>query len=188
MYIYEIVNAETGDKYIGQTINNIEYRFRKHRELASRGGGYKLHNAMRKYGVDKFSISIIDTATTEQELNEKEEYYISSVKPYYNILSGGHFRLPPESIEKMRKSLTGKKQSEDVKAKRASSMRKYHDDPEFLKERGQAISKAKMKTYLVEGEYFIGAAAVGEKYGITPAGVSVRVKSKSPKWKNWNIV
>ena len=188
MYIYEIVNTANGDKYIGQTINNIEYRFRKHRELAGRGGGYKLHNAIRKYGADTFSISILDTAVSEQELNEKEEYYIDKERPYYNILPGGHIRLSPESIEKMRKSQMGKKQSEEVKAKRVASMRKYHNDPQFLKERGKAISSAKKKTYLIEGEYYTGAKVIGEKYGLTIGGVSRRVLSKSPKWKDWNIV
>ena len=188
MYIYEIVNTANGDKYIGQTISNIEYRFRKHRELAGRGGGYKLHNAIRKYGEENFTISILDTAVSEQELNEKEEYYIDKERPYYNILPGGAIRLSPESIEKMRKSLTGKKQSQETIDKRFRKVRELQKDPQFLKERGKAISSAKKKTYLIEGEYFIGAAVIGEKYGITYGGVSRRVRSKSPKWKNWNIV
>ena len=72
MFIYKITNTQTQEFYIGQTIKNIEYRFRKHKEMSIRGGGYKLHNAMRKYGVENFIIEILDTATNLNELNEKD--------------------------------------------------------------------------------------------------------------------
>ena len=118
MFIYKITNIKTQEFYIGQTIKNIEYRFRKHKEMSIRGGGYKLHNAMRKYGTENFNIKILDTATNLEQLNEKEIHYIDTLKPYYNILPGGQIRLTEKSIEKMRQSLIGKKHSKELVEKR----------------------------------------------------------------------
>jgi hypothetical protein len=56
--------------------------------------GFYLHRAMRKYGVDNFSINILDTADNINELKEKEMYYISKYDTYrsgYNLTTGGDF-------------------------------------------------------------------------------------------------
>lgn len=50
------------------------------------------HCAIRKYGEDAFTWEIIDTAMTEDELNEKEKYWISSHDSFnngYNMTEGG---------------------------------------------------------------------------------------------------
>jgi group I intron endonuclease len=132
MFIYKIINIQTEEFYIGQTIKNVEYRFRKHKEMSIRGGGYKLHNSMRKYGVENFTIEILDTAINLNELNEKEIHYIDTLKPYYNILPGGQIRLTEKSIEKMRQSLKGKKHSKELIEKRFEKIRKLENDKQFL--------------------------------------------------------
>lgn len=52
------------------------------------------HNALRKYGSENFKFEIIDTANTQDELNEKERYWIAYYKSNqrefgYNEDSGG---------------------------------------------------------------------------------------------------
>jgi hypothetical protein len=54
MFIYKITNLQTQEFYVGQTIKNIDYRFRKHKEMSIRGSGYKLHNCYAKVWNRKF--------------------------------------------------------------------------------------------------------------------------------------
>lgn len=185
MFVYKITNTQTQEFYIGQTIKNIEYRFRKHKEMSIRGDGYKLHNAMRKYGVKNFVIEILDVATNLNELNEKEIHYIDMLKPYYNILPGGQIRLTENSIDKMRKSLTGKKHSQELIEKRFKKIRELENDKQFLLNRGKGISQAKKKTYLIEGTYFTGIEDVAKHYIIGYSCARARIKSNSPTWKKW---
>jgi len=185
MFIYKITNTQTQEFYVGQTIKNVEYRFRKHKEMSIRGGGYKLHNAMRKYGVENFIIEILDTATNLNELNEKEIDYIDTLKPYYNILPGGQIRLTENSIEKMRQSLIGKKHSKELIEKRFKKIRELENDSQFLLNRGKGISEAKKKTYVIEDTYFTGLEEVANYYNISYSCARARVKSSSPTWKNW---
>lgn len=97
--IYKIINKVNNKVYIGQTINFKE-RVRSHRETAfrksSREYNKPLYRAMRKYGLENFEIKIIDdSATSFEELNEKEIYYIqkyNSCVDYgcgYNLDKGG---------------------------------------------------------------------------------------------------
>ena len=185
MFIYKITNIQTEEFYIGQTIKNVEYRFRKHKEMSIRGGGYKLHNSMRKYGVENFTIEILDTATNLNELNEKEIHYIDTLKPYYNILPGGQIRLAEKSIEKMRQSLKGKKHSKELIEKRFEKIRKLENDKQFLINRGKSISKSKKKTYMIEDTYFTGLKDIADHYNIGYSCARARVKSNSPTWKKW---
>ena len=185
MFIYKIINIQTQEFYIGQTIKNIEYRFRKHKEMSIRGGGYKLHNAMRKYGVKNFYVELLDTATNLNELNEKEIHYIETLRPYYNILPGGQIRLAEKSIEKMRQSLIGKKHSKELIEKRFKKIRELENDKQFLLKRGKSISESKKQTYVIENTYFTGLQEVANYYDISYSCARARVKSNSLTWENW---
>jgi len=90
MIIYKIENKINGKIYIGQTKNALNNRVRSH----LRNGSF-IGNALRKYGLQSFDISVIDEANTKAILNEKEQYWIknfnSSVPNGYNILQGGSY-------------------------------------------------------------------------------------------------
>ena len=81
MWIYKITNIQNNKVYIGQTIRPIQDRFNRHISDA-------LHNiidthfarAIRKYGKEIFSLEVIDTVQSQNELNKKEQYWIQ----YYN--------------------------------------------------------------------------------------------------------
>ena len=87
MWIYKITNIQNNKVYIGQTIRPIKYRLNRHINDA-------LHNildthfarAIRKYGKESFIIEEIDTASSQEELNQKEQYWIQ----YYNATIDGY--------------------------------------------------------------------------------------------------
>ena len=93
--IYKITNKENQKSYIGQSINidkRVKEHFWKAKLPKERSYNSILHQAIRKYGEDSFSVKIIEECSVE-ELDEKEKYYIkqcNTITPNgYNISTGG---------------------------------------------------------------------------------------------------
>lgn len=59
-HIYLIRNLVNGKGYVGKTQVTVAERFRNHKYDAKRGSICPLHRAMRKYGVECFSV--VETA------------------------------------------------------------------------------------------------------------------------------
>ena len=100
MIVYKITNKKNGKIYVGQTINDLEFRFNQH----CRKGCY-LYEAIKKYGVENFDKEIIDSAITREELDKKETYWIkklNSIYPNgYNLTYGGvHYEISEETRKK----------------------------------------------------------------------------------------
>lgn len=87
MIVYKITNIINNKVYIGQTINSLEQRFARHKQDAL-SGRLDTHfaRALRKYGVKNFIAEIIDTAESQEELTQKEYYWIG----YYHACENGY--------------------------------------------------------------------------------------------------
>lgn len=87
MYIYKIQNKINNKIYIGQStksINDSKEYF---------GSGILIKKAIKKYGIENFTKSILYECKTSGDLNEKEIYYILKYKSNidgYNISTGGN--------------------------------------------------------------------------------------------------
>jgi group I intron endonuclease len=91
MIIYKVENKISGKVYIGQTIHTLETRKNTHLKMVEVGKS-KFYKALKSYGVDNFDWVVIDTATTKDELNQKEIHYIreyNSIENGYNMVDGG---------------------------------------------------------------------------------------------------
>lgn len=96
-YIYKITNLINKKIYIGFTSKSIEERFKEHKRqaLSNYKKKYPLHKAMLKYGIENFSIEIVDTSDNyDYCLKELEPYYIKLFESTnknigYNIGTGG---------------------------------------------------------------------------------------------------
>ena len=97
MIIYKITNKSNGDFYIGKTIKSKEERFQKHKYDASYNSETYLHRAMRKYGFDNFIIEEIESQIEQENLNEREIYWIGKLNPPYNMTKGGDGGEPLKS-------------------------------------------------------------------------------------------
>lgn len=85
--VYCITNYVNGKRYVGITSRSIEKRFAEHCKADSYIG-----KAIRKHGVENFSIFEIDYASSESELYEKEMLWIEQYKTFddgYNLTLGG---------------------------------------------------------------------------------------------------
>lgn len=82
MYIYKTTNKVNGKVYIGKS----EKKFNK----TYFGSGILLNKAIKKYGVEKFLIEMIEQCDDTQTLNEREKFWINEYKDHsYNIAEGG---------------------------------------------------------------------------------------------------
>jgi len=85
MIIYKTTNLESGKIYIGKDTKN---------DPSYLGSGVKIKDAIKSYGRDKFKKGVLDHSSSIEELNIKEQYWISyynSTNPEigYNISTGG---------------------------------------------------------------------------------------------------
>lgn len=91
MIIYKVTNLLNGKVYIGQTKRSIEARWSQHRHDVKLKHCYcKLQKAIKEFGADNFRIEQIDSATTKEEANEKEVFWIK----YYNATVDGYNTSP----------------------------------------------------------------------------------------------
>lgn len=124
--IYKVENLTNGKIYIGQTVYTIEKRRSEHEcwALKSYKKGIVFYSAIRKYGKNSFKWEVIDYANSQDELNNKEIFWIDYYKSYisrydsngYNMTLGGEGRA-------------GYTHSEETKNKiRESNMKRMLED------------------------------------------------------------
>ena len=87
--------SPSGKHYIGQTVKTEEQRWQEHCYEAfncnQNNYNSKLNKAIRKYGADSFSVTILETCKNE-DMNEREQYWINYYDSYnngYNSTIGG---------------------------------------------------------------------------------------------------
>lgn len=104
--IYCITNTITGKQYIGQTRKSVESRWKQHIKVHTKINNY-LYFAMRKYGIEAFTITeLVSGVENVEELNNLERKFISDYNTFglgYNLTSGGEggFIRAPSTIAKI---------------------------------------------------------------------------------------
>lgn len=119
--IYKATNTINGKVYIGQTKQDFESRKRYHYFYMNQGVDFVFYRALRKYGWDNFHWEIIDTANSEDELDNKEIFWISHLKSYiydensngYNMTLGGEGARGRVVSDETRKKLSKAKKGEN---------------------------------------------------------------------------
>ena len=90
-YIYKITNKLNGKIYIGKTNRSIEERFEEHCRDRLKQAKEKrpLYSAMNKYGVENFSIELVEETDISEEREKYWIEYFGSFKNGYNATLGG---------------------------------------------------------------------------------------------------
>lgn len=89
--IYKITSP-SGKSYIGKTVQSLSNRMKVHK-TKSGTGCTALKNAINKYGWDELTREIIEDNIPEDQLNDREKYWIkacNTIAPHgYNLTEGG---------------------------------------------------------------------------------------------------
>ncbi len=86
-YIYKTTNLINGKIYIGQHKHSTW-------DEKYKGSGTLLFRAFEKYGFDNFKCELLESVNSQEELNEKEKFYIDkynskNITIGYNLADGG---------------------------------------------------------------------------------------------------
>lgn len=153
-YIYKTTNTFNNKIYIGQ------HRADKF-DSNYYGSGIVIRNIMDKYGIDKFRCELLEACDSEDELNEREIYWIAYYNATdanigYNLMSGGY-------------KIRGSKHSEITCKKISTSKRGKHPNRDYTKV--DATVRFKISNSLKE--YY--KSHKNPRYGVT---LSEETKSK----------
>ena len=91
--IYCATNLINGKRYIGKSVNNLNFKKIEHERDATNGSERIFHRALRKYGFESFKWFLVFNNVNSEELDKLE---IESIKVYktktpngYNMTEGG---------------------------------------------------------------------------------------------------
>ena len=148
--IYCLKNTIDDRCYIGSA-QKLNYRLWNHKHKLIKGNHANniLQNFVNKYGIDKIYFEILETVSIDKLL-EREQYYIDTLKPEFNILkiagnSAGTIMSEEQKI-KISKNRTGILHTEDTKKRISESMKgrpktKEHSTKVGLKHKGKVVSQ-----------------------------------------------
>ena len=118
MIVYKATIRENGKIYIGKTSYSLPERVSRHITA-----NYTFSKALKKYGLESFEFAIIDNSDSDEELSNKEIYWIkfykSKGKNGYNMTDGGEgipgWHHSIEARKKMSEARRGVPSSEETK-------------------------------------------------------------------------
>ena len=119
MIIYKITNQINGKIYIGKTIDILDNRWRSHQRYAMNVQNQtRLARAMRKHGLENFTIEQIDQSEDHDQLLNLEKKYIAesnSMDPKvgYNMTEGGEGTLGHKHTEEWKQMMRERNSGEN---------------------------------------------------------------------------
>jgi group I intron endonuclease len=208
MIIYKTVNVLNGKFYVGQdSKNNPEYL----------GSGTLLKRAIEKHGRNNFIKETLEVCSTQEELNEREKYWIKETKAQelgYNIAEGGQggntyseetkqkvsefFKgryVSPETIEKRKETRRKREQENPDRYKQTEERKKaigdFHRGKEISEEQKQKNSE-RMKNFTNYSPEFLemqnGENRRGEKSPMWGTKASEETRRKQSEYHKNNPV
>ena len=97
--------------YVGKTINRTN-RFRQHRYACTKTDGFALFHALKKYGWDSFTktiLEIFEDDATNKQMSQRERHWIKEKNAFgpngYNMTEGGEGAFGRKMNEKTRTAL-----------------------------------------------------------------------------------
>ena len=129
--LYLITNLINDKIYVGQTWWGPKQRWYEHVYCSRHGRRGRLYSAMRKNGIESFTIGLLGVAQTQEELDSLESLWIvllnsKDKKCGYNIKDGGR----------------GGKHSESTKRKVGKASKKMWEDAEMRRKITEGMASA----------------------------------------------
>lgn len=161
--IYKVTNTKTKKFYIGSS-KNIEKRWKYHKKRLK--GNYhensRWQNAWNKYGEDCWIWEIIEELNTNEELFERETFYLQQTRCFDKKIG---YNISDNAFSPMR----GKKHSKEIREKMSRNRKGKKKGP-FTEEHRLAISEGwklrRLKPVSEETKAKLSKAKKGKKRSI----------------------
>jgi group I intron endonuclease len=179
--VYKITNTVNKKFYVGLSAYPVA-RWSTHKRKAKDGAPYKIHAAMRKYGIAAFSFEVLHWCATREDANELEHFIIEECGTRtlgYNMREGGSSGSHSEE-SKIKIGLLGlgREVTPETRAKISKGLVGLVRPamPEETKQKLSACNKGRVHT--PEAIEKIRAAGVGRKHSNRkPQSVESRQKA-----------
>ncbi len=170
-YIYRITNLINKKSYIGETIQDVEKRWKTHKSLSRLNKGCPaLKEAFNKYGIENFKFEVLVICFDEDRLIYEKQYIkkYNTVAPNgYNISEGGCER-----------GFTGLHHSEEARRKISEAVKKRFENPEERKKARENYVKNNINEKRNQSEKWKKALAEGRLGRKTGGKTSDETKKK----------
>lgn len=178
--IYIIKNKVNEKVYIGQTVQDMNERFRQHLKPSTfkKRGTYKIYNAMSKYGKENFYIELVENEIPSEIIDDKEIFYINKFNSYlngYNSTNGGDSKTickvnDLESLKEMfSKGMSYQEIANKFGVSKATIQRTLHSI-------GIRKNRIVTKEFLMEHKDTMTNIQIANKFNVSPATVSREFK------------
>lgn len=150
MLVYKITNKINGKSYVGQTVQSLERRWKKH--ITQKSHCHALKSAILKYGPENFEIKTLTTYDSIEKMNDGERYYINLFNTLapdgYNLTNGG---IRPSFSKEARANMGRKKEKHHLWGKKHSEETKHKISVAHMgKKRGKDSEETRKKKSLAQ--------------------------------------
>ena len=144
--IYLVTNHVTDKQYFGKTTRSIQERWREH-QSQSESMETKLCFAMRKYGIQSFTVDEFYQTSDVKHLSDMEQHFIKlydTKENGYNMTDGGEgiigYKHTQEALDKISAAHSGKVVSEETRerVRQAKLLSDYTDSEETRQKKSES--------------------------------------------------
>jgi group I intron endonuclease len=161
---YLITNNVNGKRYVGMTKQGYLSRFKDHWWEANHDVRHQsmLHLDMVKYGIESFSVELLESGIAEEDHQEKERYYIATLGTYYenplgyNMTLGGNGTVGYIFTDADRAKESEQRKGCTFSAERNAHIKEIMTGREYKQEWKDALSAARMGRFEGEENSFYG--------------------------------
>lgn len=177
MFIYLIKNVINQKCYVGQTVQTLEKRWKRHCwQSTQQSSRMAISKALSVHGIESFELTLLQTCDDQQSLNAAEQAWIAKLNtlaPHgYNLTTGGNMKghLSDESKRKISVANQGRIRSVETKEKLSISHQGWIPSEVTREKWRQAFKGKKQAISVVEKR----AEALAKTYTmLSPDGVEV---------------
>lgn len=153
MFEVYCITSPSGKRYVGFTSIGSDRRWSAHVKDAKSGSVCPLHHAIRKYGPEAFTRSLLERMTTEAGAKRAEQLWIKELGTFgggYNATLGGEGTFgcakSPETRAKIGAAGIGRKHSPDARARIAAAQRGKKRSPETRARMSEGARNVSLET------------------------------------------
>ena len=168
--IYKIINSETNGLYVGCTINTLKQRFEEHCYRCLKTNiNTKLCNSIRKYGVEKFTIELIEECSLDVIYTREVEL----IKEHNSFESGLNSTVGGEGC-------LGYKHSPEIRVKISDAIKNgnSHRNKTYEEIYGEKANEEKEKRKNKVKDYWNKVSDIDKKQRLENLKKSVRKNAK----------